>query len=229
MSLPAAYLGAFPGATAGHSHQGPYYKHLDEVTKVEDGKLHFDDGMWMFFGFNWKGTPNLTAMVHGGLYNITAFDKFGYGNIAETIGYSIPAIKLGFGMNMVQQFYGSDVFADKAVIMDLDTPGGKIEMVTHDIVNSPYIQFIPYVTYSILPQGALSARLDATIGICYDVLEIEWGIKPSISARLGSVMVDVFYQFNQQKYAHPFPDFGQGAAPQSVETHTFGVGFMTMF
>jgi hypothetical protein len=231
-NLPTAYLPPIPGMTitSGHSHQGPYYKHLDEVTKVDDeGKLHFEDGTWAFFGFNWKGTENLTAMVHGGLYNIPAFEKFGYGNIAETIGYTIK--KLGFGLNMVQQFYGSDVFGDTAVVMDVTTEeAGTIPLASYDIVNSPYFQFIPYITYSILPMGMMSARLDGTIGICKDVLDIEWGIKPSIGLRLGSIMVDIFYQFTQQKYANPFPSLmGKDAAPQTVNTQLVGLGFMMMF
>jgi hypothetical protein len=213
--------------SAGHSHQGPYYKHLAEVTTPDsEGKLRFDDGMWAFFGFNYKGVENLTAIVHGGFYNITAFDKFGYGNIAETIGYSID--KFGFGVNLVQQFYGGDVFGDKAVVMDVTTAeAGIIPVVQYDIVNSPYFQFIPYVSYNVLPMGMMAARLEGTIGVCKDVLDIEWGIKPSVSLRLGSVMVDVFYQYNRQDYANPLP---AGAATlETAETHTAGIGFMMMF
>jgi hypothetical protein len=207
------------------SHMGPYYKHLDEVTtKDDEGKLRFDDGAWAFFGFNWKGTEHLTAMVHGGLYNITAFDKFGYGNIAETVGYSID--KLGFGVNAVQQFYGSDVFGDKAVILESSMPA-IVPEISYDLVVSPYFQFVPYVTYNILPMGIMSARLEGMIGICKDVLDIEWGIKPSISVRLGTVMVDVFYSFNRQEYANPIPT---GAATlEAVELHQAGIGFMMMF
>jgi hypothetical protein len=221
--VPTAYLPS--GATSGYSHQGPYYKHLDEVTTVDsEGKLRFADGAWAFFGFNFKGVKNLTAMVHGGLYNITAFDKFGYGSIAETIGYTIN--KLGFGVNMVQQFYGSDVFGEKAVLMDADFGGGNMPLISWDIVNSPYFQFIPYVSYNVLPMGMLSVKLEGNFGVCKDVLDVDWGIKPSIGLRLGSIVVDISYQFTRQEYTNPFPASGM---KQDVNTHLAGIGFMMVF
>ena len=226
--MPDAYLSnlPIPGLTEAYSHMGPYYKHLSEVTTPDsEGKLRFEDGTWAFFGFNFKGVKNLTAIVHAGLYNITAFDKFGYGNIAETFGYSID--KLGFGVNLVQQFYGGDVFGDKAVLLDGTVGGATMPIMSYDIVNSPYFQFIPYVSYNVLPMGVMAARLEGTIGVCKDVLDIEWGIKPSISLRLGSVMVDVFYQFNRQEYANPIPTGADSL--EAAETHTAGIGFMMMF
>jgi hypothetical protein len=59
------------------------------------------------------------------------------------------------------------------------------------------------------------------------VLDIEWGIKPSVSLRLGSIMVDVFYQYNRQDYANPIPT--GTASLESAETHLAGIGFMMMF
>jgi hypothetical protein len=219
-------LGLPAGAKA-YAHLGPYYKHLAEVTTPDsEGKLRFEDGTWAFFGFNFKGVKNLTAIVHGGLYNITAFDKFGYGNIAETVGYSID--KLGFGVNMVQQFYGSDVFGDKAVSMEVTLGGTTLMEQGYDIVNAPYLQFIPYVSYNVLPMGVMGVRLEGNIGICKDVLDIEWGFKPSVSLRLGSIMVDVFYQFNRQDYAKAIPT-STGGEMKTADLHTAGIGFMMMF
>ena len=217
-----------PGSpTVGHSHQGPYYKHLGEVTTPDsEGKLRFDDGAWAFFGFNFKGIKGLTSMVHGGLYNITAFDKFGYGIIAETVGYTIN--KLDFGVNMVQQFYGNDVFGEKAVLMDVDFGGGTATpIISWDLVNSPYFQFIPYVSYKVLPMGMLSVKLEGNFGVCKDVLDVDWGIKPSVGLRLGSIVVDIFYQFTRQEYTNPFPAMSD--VKQDVDTHIFGLGFMMVF
>jgi hypothetical protein len=73
----------------------------------------------------------------------------------------------------------------------------------------------------------MAVKLEGTIGVCKDVLDIEWGLKPSVSLRLGSIMMDVFYQFNRQEYANAIPT--PTGELKSAETHLAGIGFMMMF
>ena len=112
--------------------------------------------------------------------------------------------------------------------MDVDFGGGTATpIISWDLVNSPYFQFIPYVSYKVLPMGMLSVKLEGNFGVCKDVLDVDWGIKPSVGLRLGSIVVDIFYQFTRQEYTNPFPAMSD--VKQDVDTHIFGLGFMMVF
>jgi hypothetical protein len=202
---------------------GPYYKHLDEIVADPD---HFDDSAWTFFSFRWKGTPRLNALVYGALYNITAFDKFGYGIFGETIGYEIVEKKLSADITFNQEFYGSDVFGDTFYITNGATAmSGSVTILPEQkitLVNSPYFRFTPSVTYNFF--SMMSATIEGHYGICQDVLEFDYSIKPSVNVNMGMIQVNIFYQFSSQKFDSDNPSLAD-----KIDRHKAGLGLMMMF
>jgi hypothetical protein len=207
------------GGTRVYTHLGPYYKHLDEITDDPD---HFEHSTWPFFSFRWKGIPRLNALAYGALYNITAFDKFGYGKFGEIIGYEVVPKKFSAGITFDQEFYGSDVFPDTFQISpDLSAMGYGPEIVV-TLVNSPYFRFTPQITYNVL--SMVSVSLEGSLGICKDVLEYDYSIKPSVNVNMGMIQVSLFYQFGSQKFKSDNPRL-----EDAIENHLAGLGVMMMF
>jgi hypothetical protein len=188
--LPAYYGDANMLGTEGAYFLGPKYKYKDEVI----GKAKFDSsfnvtgyeetpfysgGHYAFFGFKLKAVKNLDLDAHGGLYNLGAFDKFGYGRFAERFMYKNLVPKLGLGVTMSQEFYGGDVFDDT-------------------ITNSPFLQFGPEITYDFayLPGTSvpmLQVALLGQYGISPDVLDAYVYARVIISGRVGIMSVEFFY------------------------------------
>jgi hypothetical protein len=209
------------GSVSGYyAHMGPYYKHLDEIMEDPD---HFADGTWAFFSFRWKGTPKLSALAYGAMYNITAFDKFGYGRFGENIGYDITP-KLNAGITFEQEFYGSDVFPETFDITTAMVAGTtQVQPAqTITIVNSPYFKFSPAVTYK-LSQG-MGVTLEGSYGVCVDVLEFDYSVKPSLNIMMGVMNMTVFYQFSSQKFKSDNPQL-----TEKLDVHKAGIGLMVMF
>lgn len=152
---------------------------------------------------------NLTARAHGGLYNLGAFNEFGYGRFSEEVKFDkIAGSNFGAGLVMQQEFYGGDVFPD-------------------DMVNSPFLQFGPRITYDVItmpymPMPLLQARLEADYGICTDVLDAYVKIKPVMGLSLGALMVDLFYEIE-------YTGFTDDTNVKPITRHTVGLGAMLLF
>ncbi|GHU92633.1 hypothetical protein FACS189479_02200 [Spirochaetia bacterium] len=218
-SVPATAVAFSSFGGIGDGMNPPKYKHLDEIVKtnvdmstgspvVTAEYLPYDGGTYAFFGFNFKGVENLTATAHGGLYNLGAFDKFGYGRFSEFIKYNNIIPKLGVGITMQQEFYGSDVWPD-------------------DKVNSPFLQFGPQVSYAIItipqmPMPLLQATVEAYYGVCPDVLDAYVKVKPAINFSLGTFAIDLFYEME-------LTDFTESANIKTMTRHTVGLGMMLLF
>jgi hypothetical protein len=151
----------------------PHWKHKDKVYgtvnmdmstfSTANADKPFSGSTRAFFGFNFKGVKKLTAKMEASFFNLGDFERFGTGSFDETIGYAFTP-KFSASVNFYQDFYGGDAFPD-------------------DMVNSPYFRFEPTVSYQLT--GAVSANLLATYGICNDVVESDWRIKPSLVFTLG--------------------------------------------
>jgi hypothetical protein len=192
----------------------PRYKHLDKIVEADFSNppnataefLPYDGGHYAFFGFNFKGVKNLTARAHGGLYNLGAFDEFGYGRFSEDFKYQIS--KLGIGITMQQEFYGGDVFVD-------------------ELVNSPFVQFGPSISYALvtipqMPMPLVQVGIETSFGICKDVVDIYAKVKPVINVSLGALMIDMYYEMIYTGY--------QGSTNIKPTTeHTIGLGAMMLF
>ena len=244
----------YPEGSGSIVHNGPRYKHL---TEIAEDKEHFEHGAWAFFSLKWQGTPRLNALVYGAFNNITKFDWYGYGKLGETVSYDIVPRKLTAGITFEQEFYGSDVFSDHFVIANSVTsipaagsnPEMRITMTqAQEIVTSPYLKFSPTVSYNLTPVVRLT--LDGHYGICQDVLEFDYSIKPSVNISLGQLQLNIFYMFYSQKYnfgmtstgnmdvnvsgtwmTMPLPA-GVSAPPlpqAQYDSHKLGIGLMLIF
>jgi hypothetical protein len=168
----------------------PHWKYGDEVygTKGEkDGfttanaDKPFDGSHRLLFGFNYKGVKNLTAKMQASFWNLGDFDRFGTGSFDETFSYAVTP-KFNAGINLYQDFYGSDAFPD-------------------NMINSPYFRFEPTVSYQLTPN--INASLLGTIGICQDVVESDWRIKPSLVFNMGgfgAFRVELSYELQAITY-----------------------------
>jgi hypothetical protein len=168
----------------------PHWKYRDEVYG-EKGELDgfttanadkpFDGSHRVIFGFNFKGVKNLTAKMQASFWNLGDFDRFGTGSFDETLGYAVTP-KFNAGINLYQDFYGSDAFPD-------------------DMINSPYFRFEPTVSYQLTP--TINASLLGTIGLCEDVVESDWRIKPSLVFNMGgfgAFRVELSYELQAITY-----------------------------
>jgi hypothetical protein len=164
----------------------------------------YDAGHWAFMGFKLKAVKNLAVTAHGALYNLGAFDKFGYGKLAEFVKYDNIIPGLGAGITVWQEFYGGDVMRD-------------------GITNSPFLRFTPEVSYK---YKIITGSLEGTIGVCPDVLDSYWEIKPQIQVSLNRYMdvftAQVFYKATGQDFVD-----STGIAP--TVKHTFGVALDLIF
>jgi hypothetical protein len=203
---------------------GPKYKHKTEIgstifngSSPEFTANPYDAGHWAFLGFKLTAVKDLTVSAHGALYNLGAFDKFGYGKFVEYVKYNnfIPGFSgFGAGLTLFQEFYGGDVFGD------WQAPG--MAAASH-LKNSPFFRFSPVVTYK--PFMYLDIALSGQIGICPDVLDSYWQIKPEISIGPGIDIfsVKVFYEILHQSYAD------EEIAGKPSTRHTFGVAVDIIF
>jgi hypothetical protein len=223
----------------------PKYKHLDKIvnsgvnlkpggdpTNPADYEpygewLPYDDGHYAFFGCNFKGVKNLTANAHGGLYNLGAFDEFGYGRFAEFIKYDNIIGGLGIGITMQQEFYGSDVFDENKQVPDPMTGGTTMMDNPNYRVNSPFLQFGPQISYALItdprmPLPILSATLDTSFGICPNVLDIYVKINPGMSLFLGTFMANLYYEME-------FTDYVDESLIKPMTKHTIALALMVLF
>lgn len=190
--------------------------------------LPYGDGHYAFFGFNFKGIQGLTARAHGGLYNLGAFDEFGYGRFSEEFTYNITP-KLNVGIVMQQEFYGGDVFDDRKEVADPRNPGTMMPNTKYR-VNSPFLKFDPKISYALItipqmPIPLLKAGLETSFGICQDVVDIYAKVKPVVNIALGSLMIDVFYELEYTGWTEAV----QGVTGKPFTRHTVGLAGMLLF
>jgi hypothetical protein len=219
---------------------GPKYKYRDEViapvtypgagsgdyTPHYGDTPFYDGGHYAFFGFKLNRLNNhIEADAHGGLYNLGAFDKFGYGRFAERFIYYNLVPKFNLGVIMQQEFHGNDVFPD-------------------EMINSPFLQFAPYLAYDLaylpgtnntVPMMRLS--LTPFIGICKDVLDIYVNARAALDVQFGIFSALFFYEMNFTDYVDAIQSDKPGAAPGYPPTpgikpetkHTIGLALNFMF
>jgi hypothetical protein len=205
------------------------FKHRDEVYGEVTGNFTeanadkpFDGSHMAFLGFNFKGVKNLSAVAQAAFFNLGDFGRFGSAEIDETLKYQITP-KFNAGLVLVQQFYGKDAFAD-------------------DIVNSPYFEFKPEVTYNLISN--VDVYLRGTVGFCEDVLENLWAIRPGLTwaaGGFGSFRVEAFYEltsttWTEKAAGNMLPTVGwgvvQGAPPTAGKPdykHIVGLSAMWIF
>jgi hypothetical protein len=167
-----------------------HWKHADEVYgtvpasgafSLANADKPFDGSTRIIFGFNFKGVKNLTAKMQASFWNLGDFNRFGTGSIDETIGYAITP-KFSVGANFYQDFYGKDAFPD-------------------NMINSPYFRFNPNVSYQLA--NNISAGLGFTYGICKDVVESDWSLRPGLTFVLGgfgAFRAELYYELNAITY-----------------------------
>jgi hypothetical protein len=226
--------------TEGANFLGPKYKHKDEVmapvsypgaasgdyTPQYGETPFYDGGHYAFFGFKLNRLNNhIEADAHGGLYNLGAFDKFGYGRFAERFTYYNLLPKFNLGLILQQEFHGGDVFED-------------------GIVNSPFLQFAPYLAYDLaylpgtnntVPMMRLS--LTPMVGICQDVLDIYVNTRAALDVQMGICSALLFYEIAYMDYVDAIESDKPGAAPGYPATpgikpstkHTIGLALNFMF
>ncbi|MDR0583564.1 MAG: hypothetical protein LBG57_04355 [Treponema sp.] len=203
------YLSEYYGYQLGSGAQG-----MDKSKHTADADS--DAGSFMFFGFSYKAIKNLTAWAQAGFYNLGDFDKFGYGKLGEYVKYNNLVGKLGVGITMEQQFYGSDVFETEDTMGSFGPVAG--------MKNSPFLTFAPEVSYGPLTKQTITPSLTGTFGFCPDVLDGYFKIKPNFNFQFGFglAQLDVFYEFEYKGYAET-----TGIKP--VTTHSIGLAAMLLF
>jgi hypothetical protein len=233
------YLSAYYGdanmlETAGAVFLGPKYKYKDEVmapvsypnagsgdyTPVYGETPFYDDGHYAFFGFKLKAIQNLDLDVHGGLYNLGAFDKFGYGRFAERFMYKDLVPKLGLGAILQQEFYGGDVFPDT-------------------MENSPFLQFGPWFTYDFayIPGTKvplLQATLTGLYGISPDVLDAYVYARASLNWQMGVFSALLFYDITYTDFVDkienvPATQYTAAGGIKAETKHVIGLALNFMF
>jgi hypothetical protein len=205
-----------------------HWKYSDEIygTVPESGAFSlanhdkpFDGSTRIIFGFNFKGVKNLTAKMQASFFNMGDFDRFGTGSIDETIGYAITP-KFSVGANFYQDFYGKDAFPD-------------------NMVNSPYFRFNPNVSYQLA--NNVNAGLGFTYGICEDIVESDWTLRPGLTFTLGgfgAFRAELYYELNAITYtdeavssakANYIAKMMQKEGGEAIYTHNVCLSVMWMF
>jgi hypothetical protein len=239
--------------TEGAPFYGPKYKHKDEVigkaiigllpgkdgtggaadygvTGYEDTPF-YDGGHYAFFGFKLNRlNKHLEADAHGGFYNLGAFDKFGYGRIAERFFYYNLLPKFNVGLIMQQEFHGGDVWDDNKTISP--APGYTMANPNYR-VNSPFLQFAPWLAYDLayLPYTnntvpMVRVSLTPMIGICPDVLDIHVNNRVAVDVQMGIMSALLFYDIIYTDYKDSIED----ALSLKPETkHVIGLALNFMF
>jgi hypothetical protein len=179
----------------------------------------FDGSTRVIFGFNFKGVKNLTAKMQAAFFNLGDFERFGTGSIDETIGYAITP-KFNVAVNFYQDFYGGDAFPD-------------------DMVNSPYFRFEPNVSYQLT--NNISANALFTFGICNDVVESDWKLKPGFVFTLGgfgALRAELYYELKAITYtdkavsgakANYVAKMMQVEGGKAIYNHNIGLSVMWFF
>jgi hypothetical protein len=91
---------------------------------------------------------------------------------------------------------------------------------------SPYLTFKPYVSYALTDKWTVG--LDVPVGIWPDIIDIDLGIKPKLSYKLGeNASINAFYLFD---FVQPGKG-GDSDAPKldSVTTNTVQIDFIWTF
>jgi hypothetical protein len=189
------------------------YKHLADIGSVTGLPANpawtpavdnYNGGHWAFLGFKLNAVKNLDVTAHGALYNLGAFDKFGYGRIAEFVKYNNIVPGLGVGITLEQEFYGGDVMKD-------------------GIINSPFLRFTPQVSYK---YNIFVPSLEGGVGISPDVLDIYYSVKPQLQVSLNRFVdvcvVKVFYELIHH-------DFVDSLNIDTTTKHTVGVAVDLIF
>jgi hypothetical protein len=164
----------------------------------------FEGGTYIFAGFRLTGLGQILVDGHGALYNLGDFGNYGYGRFAERFQYSNFIPKWTFLLSLSQEFYGHDNFQD-------------------GIKSAPFIQFIPEISYTLLPN--LDLQLEGIYGIAPDVLDSYWRIKPQLKYEirgatpkfLNSVVCKLFYHVTETDYK------SATGIPKKID-HFFGLG-----
>jgi hypothetical protein len=179
-----------PTGSLVHDRLSPHWKYSDEVfgSTYETGGFStanydkpFDGSARAIFGFNFKAVKNLTAKMQASFWNLGDFERFGTASIDETFGYAITS-QLNASINFYQEFYGSDAFPD-------------------NMINSPYFRFEPNVSYQLTRN--INTSFLFTYGICKDVVESDWRLKPSLIFTLGgfgAMRAELYYELNAITY-----------------------------
>jgi hypothetical protein len=198
------------------------YKHLDDlydysgvdweaedVLANEIPVLPFDGGAYTYFGFQISAVKDLPIAGRAGFFNIGAFDKFGFVYMLETVSYT--GVKdFQFSFSMSQQFYGNDVFKD-------------------GVVNSPMFTFDPEVQYK-LPIRNFSATLTGSFGLCPDVLNYQFSVKPKLSYALGLGLgsVELYYLYEHKDFVTGLRS-SDDTRIHDKDYHKIGLGVWWMF
>jgi hypothetical protein len=209
-----------------YDHLAPHWKHYNEVYGTVPGVFStansdkpFDGSARAIFGFNFKGVKNLTAKMQASFWNLGNFERFGTGSFDETFGYAITP-QLNASINFYQEFYGNDAFPDF-------------------MINSPYFRFEPNVSYQLTRN--INASILFTYGICKDVVESDWRLKPGFTFTLGgfgAMRAELYYELNAITYtekavsgakANYIPMMMQVEGGKAIYTHNIGLSVMLMF
>jgi hypothetical protein len=236
---------------------GPKYKHKAEVIQsvtydttdpanpkaVYGDAPFYDGGHYAFLGFQWKRTKprEIAGDIHGGIYNLGAFDKFGYARVAERVTWYQLLPKFDVGLIMQQEFYGGDVFDTVGAPPSPTNPTG-----TPAMVNAPFLQFAPSLAYNFayLPgtnNSLLQVSVTPFFGICPDVLDMYFYNRVSVDVGMGIWSLKLFYDITYEKYVdviekgvpgQAIPGYGTvGGTPgiKPATKHVVGLAFNIMF
>ncbi|MDR2477379.1 MAG: hypothetical protein LBD18_06310 [Treponema sp.] len=207
-----------------------HWKHGDEVYGTVDQSPQgnfstanadkpFSGSTRAIFGFNYKGVKNLTAKMQASFWNLGDFERFGTGSFDETIGYDITP-QFNAKINFYQDFYGGDAFPD-------------------NMINSPYFRFEPAVSYQLTRN--IGANLLFTYGVCKDVVESDWRLKPGFVFTLGgfgALRAELYYELNAITYtdeavagaqANYIAKMMQAKGGEAIYKHNICLSVMWMF
>jgi hypothetical protein len=203
-----------------------HWKYQDEVYgkvtssfSTANADKPFSGSTRAIFGFNYKGVKNLTAKMQASFWNLGDFERFGTGSIDETIAYAITP-QLSAGVNLFQEFYGGDAFPD-------------------NMINSPYLRFEPSVSYQLTRN--IGANLLFTYGVCTDVVESDWRLKPGLVFTLGgfgACRAELYYELNAITYtdeavagaqANYIAKMMQAKGGEAIYKHNICLSVMWMF
>jgi hypothetical protein len=198
---------------------GPKFKHKDKITPmsvdmssgspvVTFEKAPFDGGGSAAIATQIKAIDHVTIQARAEFRGIGNFEEFGYGKIVEFAKYDGIMDRLGVGITMVQQFYGSDVFEDS-------------------LTNSPFLTFRPEVSYAIIklpymPIPLLGTGVGVSFGVCPDVLDSYVKIEPYLDFSMGIFSLKAQYTFE-------YEDYKDATNVKPYTRHMMGLGLRVLF
>jgi hypothetical protein len=107
------------------------------------------------------------------------------------------------------------------------------------MVNSPYFRFEPNVSYQLTRN--INANLLFTYGICNDVVESDWRLKPGLTFTLGgfgAMRAELYYELNAITYTDEavssaqsnfIAKMMQAKGGEAIYTHNICLSVMWMF